>query len=325
MKNKYLLVEVFFILSIIIRSQSNHQNGQSNSYSDSLFSIGEIYFLENNFEKAEKMFTEYLVIVPNDIRSLEYLSQISIAHQDIPSLKFYCEKILSLNRGNIDALLSLGVIYFNDGQYDKAQDFFLTALQIESNNELVLYNLGVLYLTIGDFHNAEITLNKAIQINPQNGTLYQALGFSCLLSQRYEESERYLIKAISIDQNLLEAKKGLVILYQNLVKLEESLKYINEIKLMDPNFPQLNLLIANQKFMIGETDTAIIYALKEIDENPNQADVYYLLSTLYSLNGEELKSQNVLAKAEKLLINKNVGSPYEMTLKPESLMNSLFK
>lgn len=325
MRNKYLLLEVFFILSITIRSQSYYQNGQSNSYSDSLFRIGEIYFLENNLDEAEKIFTESLAIVPSDLRSLEYLSQIAIAQQDIPSVKFYCEKILSLNRGNIDALLSLGVVYFNDGQYDKAQNFFLTALQIESNNELVLYNLGVLYLTIGDFHNAEITLNKAIQINPQNGTLYQALGFSCLLSQRYEEAERYLIKAISIDQNLLEAKKGLVILYQNLVKLEESLEYINEIKLMDPNFPQLNLLIANQKFIIGELDSAIVYTLIEIDEDPNQADVYYFLSTLYSLNGEELKSQNVLAKAEKVLTNENVDSQYEMTLKPKSLMNSLFK
>jgi len=325
MKNRYLLLEVFFLFSLTIRSQGNYQEEQSNSYADSLFRIGEFYFLENNFDEAKKIFTNHLDRIPDDLWALKYLSQIAIAQKDIPSIRFYNEKILSLDPNNIDALTSLGVIYFNEGLYSKAEFLFIKAINIEPNNVEALYNLGVLYGTTGELHNAVIKLNKAARINPQNGEIYQTLGLFYLQSQLYDEAEKYLLKAISIDKNLNEAKKGLIILYQNQERLEESEKYINEIEQVSPDYPQLNLLIANQKFLIGETDSAITYALKEIQEEPKQADAYYFLSTLYSVNGEDINSQNAFTIAEELLNNKSVDLSDEIILKRKSLINSMSK
>lgn len=308
MKNKFLLLEILILLPLTVHSQGNIEEVISNGYADSLFRIGENYFLEHNFDEAKKIFNEHLVLLPNDKRSLEYLSQIAIAQQNIPSIRFYNEEILRLDHNNIDALINLGVIYINEGLYTEAENLFLRAISIEPVNEEALYNLGVLYSATGNVHSAVDLLNSAVQINPQNGKIYQTLGLYYLQIQSYDEAEKNLLKAVSIDQGLIEAKMGLIILYQNQNRLKESDKYINEIIKLSPNYPQLNLLIANQKFMVGETDSAIVYALKEIQEEPNQADVYYFLSTLYGKRGELLKSQNAFYMAEKLLNKKRVES-----------------
>jgi len=325
MKIRYYIVELAVLLNSNILSQDNHLEEQFKNYTDSLFNIGELNFLENNLEQAEKMFIGYLIFVPDDLQSLEYLVQIAITQQDLPALKLYNEKILNLDPDNVDALIILGVIYFNERIYSKAEILFINAINLAPNNELALYNLGVLYGTKGEFRNAEIALNKAALINPLNSEVYQTLGLFNLQSQHYYEAEKYLLKAISIDNDLCDAKKGLIILYQNQARLEESIKYINDILRSSPDCPQLNLLIANQKFLEGETDSAITYTLKEIQEEPNQADAYYFLSTLYRLNGEDIKSQNAFAKAEILLNNKSVDSSDEMILKRKSLINSISK
>lgn len=325
MKIRYYIVEIAVFINLNIHSQENYLEEQFANYTDSLFKVGELNFLANNLEQAEKMFIGYLVFVPDDLRSLEYLSQIAITQQDLPSIKLYNEKILSLDPDNIDALIILGVIYFNERIYSKAEILFIKAINLAPNNELALYNLGVLYGTKGEFRNAEIALNKAAQINPFSSEVYQTLGLFNLQSQHYDEAEKYLLKAISIDNDFYDAKKGLIILYQNQARLEESIKYINDILRSSPDCPQLNLLIANQKFLEGETDSAITYTLKEIQEEPNQADAYYFLSTLYRLNGEDIKSQNAFAIAEILLNNKSVDSSDEMILKRKSLINSISK
>jgi len=325
MKTRYYIIELAVFINLNILSQDNHLEEQFKNYTDSLFKAGELNFLANDLEEAKKMFIGYLVFVPGDLQSLEYLSQIAIAQQDLPSIKLYNEKILSLDPDNIDALIILGVIYFNERIYSKAEILFIKAINLAPNNELALYNLGVLYGTKGEFRKAEITLNKAAQINPLNGEVLQTLGLFNLQSQLYDGAEKYLLKAISIDHNLIDAKKGLIILYQNQARLEESAKYINDILRVSPDCPQLNLLIANQKFLIGETDSAITYALKEIKEEPDQFDAYYFLSTLYSLSGEEIKSQKAFAIAEKLLNNKIIDSPNEIILKRKSLINSIPK
>jgi len=325
MKNNYLLLDILVLFSLTIYSQGNYGDEQSGSYADSLFKVGERYFLENNLYEAKEIFTKLLYQTPENLQTLEYLSQIAIAQQDLSSVKFYNEKILILDTDNIDALISLGVIYFNEHLLSEAEAQFDKVLNIEPDNESVLYNLGVLYGTKGEFHKAEITLNHAAQINPLNSKIYQTLGLFYLQNQSYVDAESNLLKAISIDKNLLEARKGLIILYQNQNKLDQSSKYIKEIETVSANYPQLNLLIANQKFLEGETDSAITYALKEIQEKPDQADAYYFLSTLYGLNGEEIKSNNAFAKAEKLFIKKKVELSDEPIMMRKSLIDSITK
>ncbi|OGU52159.1 MAG: hypothetical protein A2006_00550 [Ignavibacteria bacterium GWC2_35_8] len=311
MKNKYLIFVILSFFSVGMYSQSDKK-------AEALFNQGESYFKENNFNEAKQMFINYLERFPEDIKTLTYLSQIAIAQQNIPSIKFYNERILSLDKNNVDALIILGVIYSIQRDFNKAKDFLNKAITIQPDNAMALFNLGIVYGTAGELYNSVIVLNKAAEIEPQNEKIFETLGMFYLQNELTVEAEIYFKKSLVVSPDLIEARKGLIILYQSQNKLEKSMRYIQQLEILLPDLPQLNLIKANQEYLEGRYKDAVKSVMIEIEKNPDDADAYYLLGNLYKIMGEKSKSGEAFSIAEKLL-NQNPGffesaSPLNMYL-----------
>ncbi len=311
MKNKYIFLVILSFFSVGMYSQSDKK-------AEALFKQGEAYFQENNFNEAKKVFIDYLERFPEDIKALTYLSQIAMAQQNIPSIKFYNERILSIDKNNVDALIILGVIYSVQKDFDKAKDFLNKAITIQPDNASALFSLGMVYGTAGELYNAVISLNKASEIEPRNGKILEALGMFYLQNELTDEAEIYFKKALVVGPDLIEARKGLVILYQNQNKLTDSRRYIKQLEILLPDLPQLNLIKAQQEYLEGKYKDAVKSVMTEIEKNPGDADAYFLLGILYKIMGEKSKSGEAFSIAEKL-INQNPGffesaSPLNMYL-----------
>ena len=298
-KNKYLLLVLLSFFSVGMYSQSDKK-------AEALFEQGEVFFQQFYFNEAKKMFIEYLEQFPEDIKALTYMSQISIAQQNIPSIKFYNERILSLDKNNVDALIILGVIHSVQKDFNKAKDFLNKAVTIQPDNASALFNFGIVYGLSGELYNAIIVLNKAAEIEPRNGKIYETLGLLYAQNTLYDEAEIYFKKALVVEPNLIEARKGLIILYQGQNRLENSRRYIQQLEILSPDLPQLNLIKANQEYLEGRYKDAIKSVMTEIEKNPDDADAYYLLGSLYKIMGEKSKSGEAFSIAEKLL-NQNPG------------------
>jgi len=299
MKNKYIFLVILSFFSVEMYSQ-NHKKAES------LFKQGEAYLQENNFNEAKKVFIDYLERFPENIKALTYLSQIAIAQQNIPSIKFYNERILSLDKNNVDALIILGVIYSIQRDFNKAKDFLNKAITIQPDNAMALFNLGIVYGTAGELYNSVIALNKAAEIEPRNGKIFETLGMFYLQNELTDEAEIYFKKSLVVSPDLIEARKGLIILYQSQNNLEKSLRYIQQLEILSPDLPQLNLIKANQEYLEGRYNDAVKSVQIEIEKNPDDADAYYLLANLYKIMGEKSKSSEAFSIAEKLL-NQNPG------------------
>ncbi|MDO8550519.1 MAG: tetratricopeptide repeat protein, partial [Ignavibacteria bacterium] len=278
------------------------------------------YFSEGNIEKAEENFQIALSNKPDNLSTLKYLAQIAIAKQNLPMIKFYYDKVLELDSNDEDALISLGVIYLNNGNIKSAEELFIKAVNNQPDNELALFNLGVLYATIGEFSKAVNTLNKLISTNPNNGEYYQTLGMYYLTQGIFTKAEFNFLKALKLDTKLIEARKGLIILYQNQNELNKSSKLINELEAISPDLQYLNILKANQHYLREEINSAIKYALAEISKYPDEPDAYFLLNDLYRVNGDFLKAENTLIKAKKNS-SRNYTSFYSL-LKMELITNN---
>jgi tetratricopeptide (TPR) repeat protein len=299
MKNKYLLFVMLAFFTIEMHSQNDKK-------AEALFKQGEAFLQENKFNEAKKIFIDYLERFPEDIKALTYLSQIAIAQQNIPSIKFYNERILSLDKNNVDALIILGVIYSIQRDFDKAKGFLNKAVTIQPDNAMALFNLGIVYGTAGELYNSVIALNKAAEIEPRNGKIFETLGMFYLQNELTDEAEIYFKKSLVVSPDLIEARKGLIILYQSQNKLEKSWRYIQQLEILSPDLPQLNLIKANQEYLEGRYKDAVKSVQIEIEKNPDDADAYYLLGNLYKIMGEKSKSSEAFSTAEKLL-NKNSG------------------
>lgn len=302
MRNKYLLI-VMLSFSLVPSFSSIAQSDIKgrDKKTESLFKQGEAYIQQYNFDEAKKLFILYLEQSPKDIKALTYLSQISIAQQNIPSIKFYNERILGLDKKNVDALIILGVIYSAQKDLNKAKAFLKKAVTIQPNNAHALFNLGIVYGTAGELYHAVNILNKAAKIEPLNGKIYETLGLLYSQNNLYDEAEIYFKRALTVSPDLIESRKGLIILYQEENKLENSSRYIQQLELLSPGISQLNLFKAYQKYLEGNYESALRFALIEIKKYPGDSNAYYLLGNLYWKMGDTSRSSEALSIAEKLL------------------------
>ncbi|GIK61880.1 MAG: Lipopolysaccharide assembly protein B [Ignavibacteriaceae bacterium] len=310
MKRILILVEVLLSF-IFIKAQDSSESAAEKEFNQS-YDKGVKYFFEGNIPKAEDYFQLALNNKPDDINTLKYLAEISIAKQNIQMIQYYYERVLELDSNDEDALISLGVINLNDGNFDKAESLLAKAVNIQPDNEQALYNLSVLYGTIGEFPKAVNTLKKLIAINPYNSENYQTLGLFYLSQNLYTDAEKYFFEALRLDNNLIEARKGLVIIYQNQNRLKKSLEYLNGLEAISPDLQHLNILKASQQYLEGKIKTAIKYALLEIKNYPQEADAYYMLSDLYKIIGDESESRLYLVKAKQLNENNSKIMVYSL-------------
>lgn len=74
------------------------------------------------------------------------------------------------NPGNIDAWTTLGHLYFDSDQAEKAINAYSKSLSLAPNNADVLTDLGVMYRRVGNFQQAVASFDKAVQVNARHET-----------------------------------------------------------------------------------------------------------------------------------------------------------
>lgn len=130
---RILLLVAVLSSFIFIKAQNISESTVKKESSQSYYN-GVKYFFEGNILKAEENFQTALKIKPNDLNTLKYLAEISIAKQNLQMIEYYYEKVLELNSDNEDALISLGVINLNKGIFEKAEILLVKAVNIQPYN-----------------------------------------------------------------------------------------------------------------------------------------------------------------------------------------------
>jgi tetratricopeptide (TPR) repeat protein len=102
---------------------------------------------------------------PNDtLKVRKYADLLAAAHKQDESIPYY-EKILKKYPRRADVLFSLSFIYFNKGDFAKAEDATMKILLFDKNNAQAQYNLGAIAASKGDSPKAKQIWTKLINEN----------------------------------------------------------------------------------------------------------------------------------------------------------------
>lgn len=105
---------------------------------------------------------------PNDTAALKsYADLLAASHKPQESIALY-ERILKKNPKRIDILFSLSQIYFNSGDFDKAEEATNKILHYDKNNIQALYNLGAIAASSLKSDKARLIWNKLIKEYPNS-------------------------------------------------------------------------------------------------------------------------------------------------------------
>ncbi|WP_300566181.1 tetratricopeptide repeat protein [Flavobacterium sp.] len=213
----------------------------------------------------------------NDLLTFEIL-------QKYNDVSFYAEKALALYRleeyesceryanigykldpNNTKINTSLGHIYSNKKDYQKAKEFYLKAIELDPNNSFTYNNLGVLYSNSEELEKAEELYLKAIKLDPNSCLVYNNLGAIYYNKREFKKAEENYLKAIEIDSNYSNPYNGLGNIYKNRKEYKKAKDYY----------------------------------IKSIDLNPKNSAPYYNLSNIQFENKEfEKAKENYLKKIE---------------------------
>lgn len=88
--------------------------------------------------------------------------------QDTSQMEAQYKDVIAKDPKNFDALVSLGNLYYDAGQAEKAIEVYQKALEINPKNADVITDMGTMYRSLGKFDRAIEEFKKAASKNPKH-------------------------------------------------------------------------------------------------------------------------------------------------------------
>ncbi len=276
-----------------------------------------------------------------DVLAKEYMDVTPDSGIIYANKSLFLAKKIKKYQYQVDALVTLGIVYRERGEYNRAIDSLLIGLEIANKNKLDNYSYKRLYTTLNlaytEQGNYTVGIEygfKAMKIIEQEGdTLAMAMSNNNIantyfLIKQYPKAMKHYTIALNYatalkntyGQSLLTGNIGSV--YYEMEKLDSAKKYFDEfLKLTEEvgDVQGQGLAMANlgsyyQK--INQGKIAIEYLQKaekifaEMKMQPNLGDTYYNLATCYLYLKEYRKSESY-AKLSLDIANKIGSYPHK--------------
>ncbi len=173
----YLIVFAVFIAAFIIFSgngdkTSNPHEGMGQMPNDDVHKgIGSgqnpssSNVTESAKKKLEDLKTSYEKNPKDTLTAREYAEMLSMAHQPEKAIEIY-QNILSTDSKRSDIMLDLTFLYYNKGDFDKAESYTKSMLALDANNPYAFFNLAIIEHAKGDIPRAKKQLEETIKKFP---------------------------------------------------------------------------------------------------------------------------------------------------------------
>ncbi len=200
------------------------------------YEIGRLFFLLDNYLKAEEFALEALNLMSNFWQSYSLLGNIYTYREDFKKALAFYQKALLLKPDEPEINSHIGVVYMKMGEYEKARLAFKTALALSPDYPQALYNLGNLYLRKGDYKNSLSYLEKAARIDGKNPSILYTLANAYYKKGDLAKAEAAFKKVIRMDANCAAAWYNLGIVYRDKGEKDKAIEALEKAISLNPNF-----------------------------------------------------------------------------------------
>ena len=241
------------------------------------------------------------------------------------------EKTVKVVPNCVRAHNNLGVWYYKQGSYQKAVESHQTALRLNPDSADSYNNLGNVYLMRGLYGEAENHYRRAIQIDPDYEKAYSNLGMVYIKAKRYEEAKTPLKEAVRLDARFANPYYGMGLISlltrdscdrPDLALGWAVFGFKNAIK-YNPEFAEAYSNLGSIYIMKGQYEEAEQTLVKAIRLKPDLLDAHKNLAVLYEIMGREDKAVETYFNLALAYQNQGIGDKaikyYQRTieLKPD--------
>jgi len=89
------------------------------------------------------------------------------------------DRALCVDPGRPEVLINCGTLYYEDGNIEKASEYFRRAVALDAENALAHFNLGSVLEEVGEVEAARQHLRQAVRLDPDYPDAHYNLAFVC--------------------------------------------------------------------------------------------------------------------------------------------------
>jgi len=183
------------------------------------------------------------------------------------------KRAIEMDPRNYRTYIELGWHYCRQEKMDKAEEVFKKSIEINPGNNLAYVELGQLYFDVKKLDKAEETFKKSIEVNPGNNSAYVELGQLYCYKKKFDMAEKILNKAEEVFKKSIEAGDA------------DNHAYI-----------KLGLLYCD----LGKWNKAEEIFKKAIEIEPKSGSIYGALGNCYQASGRHKLAEESFKEANRL-------------------------
>ena len=196
--------------------------------------------------------------------------------------------IIALNPQARDAHLNLGIILYNQAQYEEALDIARVAVEQRPDFALAHVSLGAILNALGRFEEAEAHLRRAIALDPQEKSAHFNLGNTLREQGRYEEALEAARIAVEQRPDYSKAHANLGAILNELGHSKEAEAHLRRAIALDPRTPNVHLNLGMILYSQGRYEEALDAARIAVEQRPDYSKAHANLGlTLNALRYSE--------------------------------------
>ena len=237
-----------------------------------------------DWKDSETLWTATLETTPTSTIALNNLGLI-YAQQGMydKALALY-EQLLDYapNQDHIERVYgNMAEAYAGKQLFDQAIDYYQKSL--EANPEYIGAYLGLakVIMDLGQYENALNIYRTALELEPQNETIYNQLGNLYVVQGKYDDAIAHYQKAIALNQSYLAAYNGLGLSYAEKGDLDQARSVLQQALRIDPDATVIWNSLGSLYMSQGETEKAIAGFQESLQRDPDNVEVRNNLGVLF--------------------------------------------
>lgn len=182
-------------------------------------------------QQGIRLLEKAILLNPENIELNFFLGEYFFYKEKLVLSQHYLEHTLKYDNKHYLALIMLGVLYGDDGEFDQAKTYLTKALKLKKDSFLAHYALGRILACQNQLDDALPHFKQALLLEPR-AEMYFVVGHTYMIKEQAELALKHLRKAVALDPEFDAALYNLGIIYlkRNLVdKAREHFRAAYEI------------------------------------------------------------------------------------------------
>ena len=170
---------------------------------------------------------------------------------------------------SLHAQIEQGISLHRQGKLKSAAALYQEVLSQDNNNADALHYLGLINYQMGNAQQADDLISRALQINPACANTLSDLGMVKVEREQYKESLPLFVRSLQLNPNHIDAMNNMAIALKKLLRYEQTIPLYERLAKLQRNSAQVLCDLADAQYQVNRLTDAIGNYQKAIKLEPD--------------------------------------------------------